>query len=71
MDPNTVETCHFVNSFAPWLAAFGTLAALITSLYLATKQTKAKLRVSAAHHLTAWTGAPLKGKILKSLEDSK
>ena len=71
MDPNTVETWHFVNSFTPWLAAFGTLAAVITSLYLASKQMKVKLRVSAVHRLTAWTGAPFKGKILKSLEDSK
>jgi hypothetical protein len=30
------ETWTFVNSFAPWLSAIGTLAAVITSLYLAT-----------------------------------
>ncbi|MGB2866564.1 MAG: hypothetical protein WBC05_24750 [Sedimentisphaerales bacterium] len=58
MDPNTVETWHFVNSFAPWLAAFGTVAAVVTSLYLATRQTRVKLRVSAAHRLTVWTGQP-------------
>lgn len=59
VDPNTIETWKFVNTFAPWLAALGSVAAVVTSLYLATRQTKVRLRLTAAHHLTVWTGAQL------------
>lgn len=32
------ETWEFINTFAPWLAALGTFAAVVTSLYLALKR---------------------------------
>jgi hypothetical protein len=40
------ETWRFINSFAPWLSAIGTLAAVITSLYLATAS-RTRLRIRA------------------------
>jgi hypothetical protein len=40
------ETWGFINSFAPWLSAIGTLAAVITSLYLALAD-RSRLRVRA------------------------
>ena len=58
MDPNTVETWRFINSFAPWLAGIGTLAAVLTSLYLAFGRTKVRLRVSAAHRIFVWPTSP-------------
>jgi len=59
LDPNTVETWNFVNSFAPRLAALGSIAAVVTSLFLAFRQTAMRLHVTAAHRLTVRTGLPL------------
>lgn len=58
MDPNTVETWRFINSFAPWLAGIGTLAAVLTSLYLAFGRTRVRLRVSAGHRTIIWPTFP-------------
>ena len=58
MDPNTVETWRFINSFAPWLAGIGTLAAVIISLYLALGRTRVRLRVSAGHRTIIWPNLP-------------
>ncbi len=58
MDLNTVETWRFINSFAPWLAGIGTLAAVLISLYLAFGRTRVRLRVSAAHRITVWPNSP-------------
>ncbi len=39
------ETWRFINSFAPWLAAIGTIVAVITALYLARKEDRIQLKV--------------------------
>ena len=39
------ETWLFINSFAPWLAALGTVAAVIASLYLARRTSRPDIRV--------------------------
>ena len=41
------KTWLFINTFAPWLSALGTIAAVIVSLRLARSATTPKLRVSA------------------------
>ncbi len=41
------DTWQFINSFAPWLAAIGTVAAVITSLYIALRQERIKIKVRA------------------------
>lgn len=40
-------TWEFINSFAPWIAAVGTLAAVIVSLYLARQDRRIRLDVYA------------------------
>lgn len=40
------ETWRFVNTFAPWLSAVGTLAAVITSLYLSRRGDRIRLKLS-------------------------
>ncbi len=42
------EAWRFINTFAPWLSAIGTIAAVIVSLYLARRAGRADVRVSAA-----------------------
>jgi hypothetical protein len=44
------ETWKFINTFAPWLSAIGTTAAVWVSLYLA-RQQRMRLDVSAGHRL--------------------
>jgi hypothetical protein len=39
------ETWKFINTFAPWVSAIGTIAAVITSLYLAIRDYKIRLKV--------------------------
>ena len=39
------DTWEFINSFAPWLAAFGTVAAVIVSLYLARTDKRIRLAI--------------------------
>jgi hypothetical protein len=41
------ETWRFINTFAPWLFAIGTIAAVIVSLYLAFKNRRLNLKVTA------------------------
>lgn len=41
------ETWQFVNTFAPWLSALGTISAVIVSLYLAAKARRLDLKVTA------------------------
>ncbi|MEW6052542.1 MAG: hypothetical protein AB1552_01970 [Nitrospirota bacterium] len=38
---------EFINTFAPWLSAIGTIAAVITSLYLAMRDRIIKLKIAA------------------------
>jgi len=42
------ETWRFINTFAPWLSAVGSLAAVVVSLYLARRNTRLDLRVFPA-----------------------
>ena len=51
------ELWRFVNSFAPWLSAIGTIAAVVTSLYLARKDTRIDLRVTAGVQVIVIEGA--------------
>jgi hypothetical protein len=39
------ETWRFINTFAPWLSAIGTLTAVAVSLYLARRSDRQKLEV--------------------------
>lgn len=43
------ETWKFINSFADWLSAIGTIMAVIVALYLARNDKQIKLKVSAGH----------------------
>ena len=45
------ETWKFINSFAPWLAATGTISAVVVSLYLARTDRRLRLDVSAGLRL--------------------
>lgn len=42
------ETWKFINTFAPWLSAIGTLAAVATSLWLAQRDRRIRLAVRAS-----------------------
>jgi hypothetical protein len=44
-------TWAFINSFAGWFSAFGSIAAVVTALYLARNQRKPKLRASISHKI--------------------
>jgi hypothetical protein len=53
-EPNmTRETWQFINTFAPWFSAIGTLCAVIVSLYLARNRVKVRLRITAGHRVLA------------------
>lgn len=43
------ETWEFINSFAPWFSAFGTLTAVILAIYLARRDKNIRLEISAGH----------------------
>src|SRR5436190_14573379 len=46
------ETWRFINSFAPWLSALGTISAVIVSLYLALRTARVRLQiVSGIYHV--------------------
>jgi len=53
-------TWEFINSFSPWLAALGTIAAVIVSLYLARRDKRIRLEVSTGVRLMVTPG--MKGK---------
>lgn len=46
------EQIRLFNTFAPWFSAIGTIAAVITSLFLAKRQTKILLRVNAGYFIS-------------------
>lgn len=50
------ETWEFINSFSPWLSAFGTIAAVIVALYLARIDKRVRLEVSAGIRLMVTPG---------------
>ena len=43
----TIETWKFINSFAPWLSAIGSISAVITALYFSYSNRKILLKISA------------------------
>jgi hypothetical protein len=45
------ETWEFVNSFAPWLSAFATIAVVIVSLYFSRRDKKIRIEISAGYRL--------------------
>lgn len=42
------ETLRFINSFAPWFSALGTISAVVTALYLAQRDRRVNLRARAS-----------------------
>jgi len=56
-----IDTWKFINTFAPWLSAIGTLSAVIVSLYLSRSEKPIKLEVCAGHRLIIGQGQ--KGKL--------
>jgi hypothetical protein len=50
------ETWQFVNTFAPWLSAFGTIAAVITALHLARRADKIQLQLRVGIRIVAVQG---------------
>jgi hypothetical protein len=52
------QTWQFINSFAPWLSALGTISAVVTSLYLATKTRRLHLNVTASLNTLVQTDMP-------------
>lgn len=50
------EFWRFVNSFAPWFSAFGTLSAVIVSLCLARRDKSVRLEVSAGYRMMVTQG---------------
>jgi len=56
MDIWDKEAWEFINTFAPWLSAIGTLAVVIVSLYLARRDKTIRLEVSAGHRLMVVPG---------------
>jgi hypothetical protein len=50
------ETWEFINTFAPWLSAIGTLLAVGVSLYFARHDKRIRLEVNAGHRLIVTQG---------------
>ena len=50
------ETWVFINTFAPWLAALGTITVVIVTLYFARRDKRIRLEVSAGVRLTVTPG---------------
>jgi hypothetical protein len=58
MDLLSQDTWRFINTFSPWLAALGTIAAVLVSLHLARRDKKIRLEVSAGHRIIITSGVP-------------
>lgn len=52
----TQSEWQFINTFAPWLSAFGTILAVVTSLYLASRKSKIKLEAHVGLRLIIGRG---------------
>ena len=52
------ESWLFINSFAPWLSAIGTIAAVIATIYFARRGHRISLKISAGHRLIIGQGTP-------------
>ncbi|MCY4153869.1 MAG: hypothetical protein OXD47_11250 [Gammaproteobacteria bacterium] len=48
----------FINSFAPWLSAVGTIAAVVATIYFAKRGERVRLKISAGHRLLVGQGMP-------------
>jgi hypothetical protein len=53
---NDHDTWRFINTFAPWLSAIGTLLAVVISLYLARKTKEIKIKASIGHRIVIEQG---------------
>lgn len=53
------ETWRFINTFAPWFSAIGTILAVITSLYLARTSRRIRLEVNAGVRTHVGQGFPM------------
>jgi hypothetical protein len=51
------DTWRFINTFAPWMSAFGTLAAVVTSLYLARRTDRIRLKLDIGIRILSVQGA--------------
>ena len=51
------ETWKFINTFAPWFSAIGTISAVIVSLYLARAEKPMKLEIRAGHRIIVGDGS--------------
>jgi hypothetical protein len=51
------ETWEFINTFAPWFSAIGTVSAVVVSLYLARRDRNVRLQVSAGHRVLITRGS--------------
>lgn len=59
------DTWRFINTFAPWFSAFGTVSAVIVSLYLARRSARPTIRVSAAIVQTIPSGQLVSGEFFQ------
>jgi len=50
------ETWRFINTFAPWLSAIGTLSAVVTSLYLARQSNRIKMELRVGLRRVGYVG---------------
>lgn len=55
------ETWKFINSFAPWLSAMGTLVAVVVALYLSQRDRRIHLKVRASLRVRLVRGGGLGG----------
>ena len=58
MDLMSQKTWRFINTFAPWLSALGTITAVLVALYLARMDRRIQLEVSAGHRITLHLASP-------------
>ncbi len=58
MDLLSQDTWRFINTFAPWLSAIGTILAVLVSLHLARRDRRIRLEVSAGHRIIVTPGVP-------------
>lgn len=50
------ETFNFINTFAPWLSAIGTIAAVWVAIYFARQDKRLRIDVSAGNRLIVTPG---------------
>ncbi|MFT7042846.1 MAG: hypothetical protein ACJAW7_001604 [Candidatus Azotimanducaceae bacterium] len=53
----SIETWKFINSFAPWFSAIGSLSAVVFALYIARQDKRVRLEVSVGHRLMVEPGS--------------